>query len=838
PLPPGGPVRLHGWRRAPDAPLGVALVATEDGRRAALAVTPGPPTRLDVVVTPGPPVRASLGAAPWQASAELQANDTWNAEIVRGVPSAVPAGTARLELRRDQRVELGAAGGPGVSADSVRARLTAGSGAPVAFTLAFESFRAALLPDALAKLLGAGGDRATPPTRLALTADAGGGLRFDDGGLRVELPGQLRLPAVTVRGFAVELGEHAEGLALRTSLGLKGALPGVPVTAQIDGLKLDVPFALTPQALGPLTDAIRTAPLPDAIGIELALPPVSGGGAVLKTPSGGYAGVLDVDLGSFGVQAAGVLDLPDGTRPTSLLALLSATFPYPGIQLGFGFALDAVGGLVGINRRADVGQLRQLVSDGNADRILFPTNAVSRAQEITRSLASAFPAARGRFVIGPMVRVNWGGRLATLSGAVVLDLPAPAQVLLLGRLLVAVPDPALPLIRLQASVFGKIDPAVPETEVLVSLAGSYVVTVPVSGELYLLARGGDRPLFVLSAGGFHPRYVRPPGVPELRRLTMDLGGGFLGLRAEAYLAVTSNAVMFGAKLQLDATIAGCGVEGHLGLDALFVYEPTFSFTVSVSASVAVRAFGRRLASVGLAFTLEGPAPWHAFGTGTISVLFWDVSLDFDVRWGDAPRAVLEARDVRPLLERALADPAAWTVERQGDQRSPVRLTDAAKADLAAGRVAGADAILRVSQRIVPLGREITRFARARVPKQQWDVTGGTGGEVRERFVPAEFFDMRTEEQLTAPAFVEAKSGVLLSDRDVVLGAGHLVDDGYETRYEVEDDFQTAPPGPTLHPAIARFALERYACVVAPDERLALWRAAQRPLTSRKVAMVA
>jgi hypothetical protein len=316
---------------------------------------------------------------------------------------------------------------------------------------------------------------------------------------------------------------------------------------------------------------------------------------------------------------------------------------------------------------------------------------------------------------------------------------------------------------------------------------------------------------------------------------MDLGGGYLGLRAEAYLAVTSSALMFGAKLQLDATIAGCGVEGQLGLDALFVWEPTFSFSVHVYASVAVRAFGRRLASVGLDFTLEGPAPWHAFGTGSISILFWDVSLDFDVRWGDAPQTLKQAPEILPLLRQALAKPAAWTAERPLEQRNGVRLGERAKADLAAGKVVQADATLRISQTVVPLGGPITRFARTKVPAQEWDMVGD-GAAIRERFVPGEFFDLSEEQQLTAPAFAEAKSGVSLSDKDVLTGSERPVEDTYETGYKVESEFQERDPGISFNLAIASLVLERFAHPVAPGERLAHWRSAQEALSSRQVVV--
>lgn len=394
-----------------------------------------------------------------------------------------------------------------------------------------------------------------------------------------------------------------------------------------------------------------------------------------------------------------------------------------------------------------------MVSDGHADHVLFPDDLIERGEEIGRSLDRAFPAAPGRLVVGPMVRVSWGGRLVTLSGAVLLELPAPVQAILLGRLLVGIPDPEVPLIRLNANVLGRVSPAVPEVEVLVSLTDSWIVGRPVSGELYLLTRGGPDPAFVLSAGGFHPRYVRPAGVPELDRLALDLGGG-LGLRAEAYFAVTSNAVMFGGEIRLDATIAGCGVDGSLGLDALVVYAPAFSFSVHVHAGVAVRAFGHRLASVGLDFTLEGPAPWHAFGTGSISILFLDVSLDFDVRWGDGAAPLPPPRILDAVVE-ALAQHEAWTTARPASERTDVVLTRAARRALADGSVVPADVTLRVSQPVLPLDVPITRFARIPVEAQTWSIADfgtdaeGSGGEpVRARFPPGEFLALTDDEQLT------------------------------------------------------------------------------------------
>lgn len=41
-----------------------------------------------------------------------------------------------------------------------------------------------------------------------------------------------------------------------------------------------------------------------------------------------------------------MLGLPEGERPLSLLVIIGAVFPLPGVQLGFGFAVTGIGGVV------------------------------------------------------------------------------------------------------------------------------------------------------------------------------------------------------------------------------------------------------------------------------------------------------------------------------------------------------------------------------------------------------------------------------------------------------------------------------------------------------------
>ncbi|BCH23323.1 DUF6603 domain-containing protein [Mesorhizobium sp. L-8-3] len=797
----GSPVRLHGWRRAPGAPLGLALVLTDPADpaagRAVLGMTPGDPT-FDVVVTPG----ASLSmpprtTGPWTAQIAIAAPQGWDAAFGPGLDPIVPSGTASVRVERAGRLSAGMNEGPGMSVNGIALTVTATPGQPPHVDVELRELTVAVLPKALATLLGAGGasPMAGAPVSITIRADRAAGVRFTGTGtLGIPLPLRLNVPGIRTRGAALELTSEDGEPRFAFSLSAAADLPGLPLHVSLDGagIKLPVvlssekPLGIDPKGLGEV--------FPEGVGTELRLPPVSGGGVVRRTEDEGYAGLISLDLGVMRMQAIALFRPPVAGDPTSFLVLLSATFPAPGLQLGLGFALDAVGGLIGVDRSVEVGELQRLISDGNADRVLFPDNAVERAREIIGSLGAAFPVTRGRMLVGPMVRITWGARIVSLSGALILELPAPVRAVLVGRLLVCLPDPVVPLIRLQASVFGRIDPSVPVVELLVSLSGSWIVGLAVRGEMYLLVRGGREPVFVLSAGGFHPRYTRPAGVPALRSLQVDLAPSIVfGLRMEAYLAVTSNAVMFGGQVQLDATIADCGVQGWLGLDALFVFDPVFAFSVRVRAGVAVRAFGRRLASVGLDFTLEGPAPWHVFGTGSISVLFWDVELDFDIRWGSPPAVSQRGgRDPGEPLLKVMREARAWVAERPQMERTGLTFTAVAIKKLGNGEIVHPDATLRVSQAVVPLGVPISRFERRQVPVQIWTIVNVTLGTAQspeaftslaERFVPGEYFDLTEDQQLTGPAFVDHAGGVRVGTDGVLVGDGHRVDDGYETAYE-------------------------------------------------------
>ena len=160
-----------------------------------------------------------------------------------------------------------------------------------------------------------------------------------------------------------------------------------------------------------------------------------------------------------------------GRRPSRLAGRPSSwSFLFPGIQLGLG--LRAYGGqrVVAINRRTNFEALEPGVLDGRATSLLAPATAGSNPSAALSAMVEIFPEARGRFVIGPLLQISWadGDHADDQSD---FDLPSPPTLAVLGRLAIAIPDPAAPL-ALIGVTFVAPRPMIPMVRVTGSLVGS------------------------------------------------------------------------------------------------------------------------------------------------------------------------------------------------------------------------------------------------------------------------------------------------------------------------------------------------------------------------------
>jgi len=800
----GVAVKLHGFDPGGGQPRGPALVAVTQPPAATVvaALTGAGPTGIAFEIAAigagsfGPLVLELVNG--WSLAISGDVGGGARLQLPRGGPAQVldPGVAVKVNwnLQRTDSVEriiLGPDSGPHLSlatvAFSVGAGIDSGGLPMVSFGVSLADAQLSLAADVLSSLIG---NVLSMPVDLELGADREGGLLFRGGGVRATVPANVNLPGIDLHAVDIAVTAADGGLHLSFGVSLTAGLPGIPLTLTVDGFGADFPFMLGSGGLGVDAEGVRPV-LPTGLGVDLSLPALSGGGFLTTTGPGGYGGVLDLDLIAVSVQAFGLLQLPGNGQGLSFVAILSVQFPFPGIQIGFGFSLNGVGGVVAVNRRLDSPSLESAVTDGSADQLLFPVDPASHGPAIVATLGRVFPSAEGHIVVGPMLQIGWGGRILTLTVAVVIDLPSPVQFVIIGRLALALPDPAVPLVLIQATLFGgfELSPT-PMTSLTGSLAGSNIAGMPLQGDFFFLVRSGDDAVFVLSIGGFHPRYRLPAGVPgSLKRIQLDLTPpGFPGLRSDSYVAVTSNSVQFGAHLELCDEIAGCGVDGWFYFDALFLWDPTFSFAIHSSAGVAVQVLGETLMGVSFDLILEGPAPWHAHGTGKVELFLFSASLDFDVSWGSVPAALPAPPDLGPVLASSLANPAAWIASPPADDHSMVTLSEAATKLIGEGHSVHPLGQVTVRQRAIPFDIQISRYQNQPIPPQTWRVaaaalSAGTpvtlNNATKDEFPAGEFLNFSEDDKLTRPSFEQFTSGAVLTPSGVESGELRPVDTDFE-----------------------------------------------------------
>jgi hypothetical protein len=606
-------------------------------------------------------------------------------------------------------------------------------------------------------------------------------------GLQAVLPAHVSLgPIGSIDAVQLGLAARDEGLHADVSCAMTVHLGPVDVSIDGIGVRATISFPAGGRNLG-VADLAVGFKAPTRLGLSVDSGPVVGGGFLAFDPERGeYVGEVQLQFEGIAVRAIGLLTthLPGGKPGFSLLVIVSAEFPP--LQLGLGFMLVGVGGLLGINRTVAVEALRAGVKTGALGAVLSPPDPKADIGQLVATLAGLFPPAAGRYVFAPTARIVWGSpTLITIELALVLELPAPVRLVVLGRLRAVLPDEREAIVRIQVDVLGVIDFDRSEAAVDATLVDSRLAQFALTGDMALRMSWGAQPSFLLAVGGFHPRFAAPPGFPALARVAVPLASGDNPkLRLEAYLALTSNTVQFGARVDLAAKAGSFSIAGFLSFDALVTLDP-LAFIVDIAAKLAVKAGGHTLLSVSLALTLTGPRPWRARGSASFSILFLDISFGFDVTIGDDAQPVLPAPvDVAPLVLAAFADARSWSAQLPAGAAALVTLR---ALDPGTAVLAHPLATLQVRQRVTPLERTLDRFGTS-VPSgaRRFRITLATIGGVRttltplqDRFAPAQFTALSDDAKLSAPSFEEMTSGAALGADGYATGAALTVSVVYE-----------------------------------------------------------
>lgn len=633
----------------------------------------------------------------------------------------------------------------------------------------------------------------------------------------LNLPLSIPLGPISLTDASIELGAvpqsatSARGIALRAGVGVAGTLG--PVSFSIAQLGFScvitpysrddvraVPGTAVPPALGAVDVAVQFAP-PTGVGVRIDAGVVTGGGFLTHSGTE-YGGSLELAISDVMLKAYGLVQtqLPGRRTGYSLIAVISTEFSPP-VELPFGFTLEGVGGLIGINRTIDEDAVRSALWAHHFDGLLFPADPVTAAPQLMAALDSYFPGAPGRYLFGPLAKLGWGG-LVDGEVALLLELPEPVKLLLVGEIQALVPS-AEPQLRLHVSFAGGIDFGKKLAFFDASLHDSSITTYPISGDLAFRYGWGSGGTLALALGGFNPHFQPPPGFPALKRVAIAIGSSVAQIQAQAYLALTSNTLQFGARAELTAGTGAFNVHGWLGFDVLCQRDP-LAFEFDLSAGIDLRHGTDVLASVHLDGTLSGPSPWHISGEASVSLLFFDISVHFDKTWGDQAPQVF-APDPVPAVLAALRDRSGWRGAPGANVRAivtsagdPAEAGDAVLLDPAGG--------LRLTQRALPLSLPVTRVAgtplgrTVQVTIDDLTVLGAPVTDptaATEEFAPGQFLDLSDAEQLSLPSFSLMDAGVEVGASATDVGSGTR-SRSVATPFEYDttiDDTQAQRPAP-------------------------------------------
>ncbi|CAH1656428.1 MULTISPECIES: DUF6603 domain-containing protein [unclassified Chelatococcus] len=605
------------------------------------------------------------------------------------------------------------------------------------------------------------------------------GFTFRGGGkLALELSTHIDLGPAKLDGIRLGLGPSNDRFSLDTGALLKFDLG--PLKAVVEDIGLSTSLDFRPGNLGPAHLSVGFKP-PKGVGLSVDAGIVTGGGYLSLDPERGeYAGAIELSFsGIVALKAFGLIStrMPDGTKGFSLVIIISVEFG-TGIQLGFGFTLLAVGGLIGLNRTMNLEALMDGVRTGSIESIMFPRDVVANAPKIISDLRTLFPAQEGTFLIGPMAKLGWGTpTLVSVSLGIIIEIPG--NIAIIGVLKVAIPAEDAPLIILQVNFAGAIEFDKQRIYFFASLFESRVVFLTIDGEMGLLVAFGDDANFVVSVGGFHPRFAPPPlPFPSPRRISVSLLSTPLSrVRIEGYFAVTANTVQFGARVEVYFGFSALNVKGHLAFDALFQFSP-FRFIIEISASLSANVFGAGLFSVRVRGELQGPAKWRIRGQGSISLLFWDVDVDINESWGESADTLLPPIAVLPLLAGEYAKMENWRAILPAGNGLFVTLRKMPAEE--AALVLHPVGLLAISQRTVPLAIKLDKIgnqAPSDVNRLTIDVAGGglaKRDDAFEPFAPAQFQNFSDADKLSRPAFAPEKSGLHLSAAGADLRTSRMV----------------------------------------------------------------
>lgn len=593
--------------------------------------------------------------------------------------------------------------------------------------------------------------------------------------------------------------DNKNSIQLHSGIGLRGKLG--PIQYFIENTGFDFNIIPTdakdmdpdnPPALGMMDFDLGFAP-PKGIGILIDAPRVKGGG-YLEIQDHRYIGAAELTIvETLSIKAIAIIDteLPDGKDGYSFLLMITAEFN--AIQLGFGFTLNGVGGLVGIHRSMSLDAIREKVKGDEFNHVLFPTNPVQNIKKIVASLDEIFPIQEGQYSFGIMAKLGWGTpNIIDIKAGLFIQVP-DFKIAIIGVVKAEIfrkvaaekegdEDKEVVLLRIQLSFTAWYDKSKSLFGFDASLFNSEVLGISLTGDSAIRLRGGDDPYFMMSIGGFHPDFEVPQGMAlgsGLKRLALSLKPESIpiDLSCQLYFAITANTVQFGVKIAAAYRSKIFTIEGEIGFDALFQFRPIY-FKVDAWGRVAIYIWGKSWGGLEIRGSIEGPYPFTFSLYVKFKVWKWTKTKripSFTI--GSNAKEEKPKIDVLNELQLVLEDNRNWhpVLPKRNELLVALREKNKDESDskpeeekeLILHPIGG----LKIDQTRVPLGIRIDKFGHNQPDIYNYFSVGleeeeeGVSSYVQQFFAPDQFFNVKNENKLTSKSFEKLASGIQLNGFD-------------------------------------------------------------------------
>ena len=460
------------------------------------------------------------------------------------------------------------------------------------------------------------------------------------------IPVQRAFGPLYVDQIGVGRTVDARGDVQTVSLILDGGASLAGLTVAVDDLSVILPIDTIDR---PATWTLDLAGL--AIGYEGSGVRIAGG--LRKRPVAGatdYVGMLQVTFAQYGITAVGaygVFPVPPPSTGTYASMFLFAALRAP---LGGppAFFVTGIGAGAGLNRRLIAPTTIEEVPTFPLVDALSPNSTLaSQPMQAIDRLGATFPPERGALWFAAGVTFTSFALVETLA-LLTVEIHDGLEINLLGLSRMALPTPATPVAQIELAVQARFSSREAVLSVIAQLTdNSWVVNEAcrLTGGFAFVVwfRTGE---FVLTLGGYHPRFDKPSHYPDVPRLGLrwEPASGIV-VKGGAYFALTSGAVMTGGEIEVSYNVGPAWARLTAGVNVLVEWDPLHydvEVWIQVSAGVQFEVCFFVCKTVRLSFSLgvhlhiEGP---KLRGTATLDLYVISVTVRFGPS-GAGPREYL------------------------------------------------------------------------------------------------------------------------------------------------------------------------------------------------------